>query len=164
MDIIQYQNQVFSMYIPSAKFHLPTKLLCFLYHCDTMTLPLAALLTLEVPSYSSVCLIVRPYCLIVRRSDQITKVHRHTSSSSSSFSHTTCPSSHIPSLLLFSFFLFVSRAPLHIDQEHAHLRTLSHLCNRWSPSQSLLPLPPLLIHIPSTKSPQHQPLNQLVVI
>ncbi len=153
MDIIQYQNQVFSIYIPSAKFHLPTKLLCFLYHCDTMTLPLAALLTLEVPSYSSVCLIVRPYCLIVRRSDQITKVRRHTSSSSSSFSHTSCP-------LLF----FVSRAPLHIDQEHAHLRTLSHLCNRWSPSQSLLPLPSLLIRIPSTKSPQHQPLYQLVII
>lgn len=69
-----------------------------------------------------------------------------------------------PFPLIVCFFFFVSRAPLHIDQEHAHLRTLSHLCNRWSPSQSLLPLPSLLIRIPSTKSPQHQPLNQLVII
>ncbi len=100
---------------PICKIPPPIKLLCFLYHCDTMSFPLATLLTLEVPSYSSICLIVRPYCLIVRRSDQIIKVHRLTSSSSSSFSHTSCPSSHIPSLLLFAFLFFVSRAPRHID-------------------------------------------------
>ena len=82
MYIIQYQNQVFSMYVPSVKIPprpsaLPTKLLCFLYHYDTLYFPLATLNTPEVPPYSSFCLIVRLYCLIVRRLDQITKVHRH---------------------------------------------------------------------------------------
>ena len=112
------------MYVPSVKIPphpsaLPTKLLCFLYHYDTLYFPLATLNTPEVPPYSSFCLIVRPYCLIVRRSDQITKVHRHTSSSSS---HTSCPSSHIPSLLLFAF-LF----PVH----HVILTMSTFICEHY---------------------------------
>lgn len=119
---IAYMNQVFShVYnsIPkSSLFYVrpicknsppPSCCACFLYHCDTMPFPLATLLTLEVPLYSTFSLIVRPYCLIVRRSDQITKVHRHTSSSV--LPHLLPFLSH-PFLLIVCF--FVSRAPRHI--------------------------------------------------